>query len=300
MPAFNDEIWKNSIHALFRPMVEFHFPKFSLAVDWNKNYVFLEEELANLFNPERDGKKFVDILAQVTLRDGTDKYVLLHVEVQGYGSGERASREFGERMFEYYYRVRDKWKNKDIVALAILTDENPNFRPDRYETSFFGTTLTYIFNICKIIDYDEKALESSENPFATLMLAAKRALKAERGDDGTKMLFKLGLLRLGLRKGYSPKEIGALFFFLDWVVVFAATDAKREFVKEVRKLADQEDADMRYITSIEEVTREETREETMLEIAQRMLSQKMDIATISTVTELSEEEVRKLAKKLLN
>ena len=181
-----------------------------------------------------------------------------------------------------------------------MTDENPNFRPDRYETSFFGTTLTYVFNICKIIDYDEEELEVSGNPFATLLLAAKRALKANRGDDGTKMLFKLGLLRLCLRKGYSPEEIKALFFFLDWVVSFDKPDSKREFVREVKKLAEKEDADMRYISSIEEVTREETWKEAMIKIAYKMLSQKMDIVTISNITELSEEELRKLAEKQLN
>jgi hypothetical protein len=300
VPAFNDEIWKNSIHALFHPMVKFHFPELYSAVDWSKECVFLEEELANLFSPERDGKRFVDVLAQITMKDGDDKYVLLHVEVQGYGSGEKASLEFGERMFEYYYRVRDKWRNKDIAALAILTDENPNFRPDRYEASFFGTTLTYVFNICKIIDHDEEELEVSGNPFATLMLAAKRALKANRGDDGTKMLFKLGLLRLCLRKGYSPDEIKALFFFLDWVVSFDRPDSKREFVREVKKLAEKEDADMRYVSSIEEVAREEAREKRTLEIARKMLSQKMDITTISNITELPEEELRKLAEKQLN
>ena len=86
---------------------------------------------------------------------------------------------------------------KDIAALAILTDGNEKYRPDRYETSFFGTTLTYVFNVSKVIDYNDEDLANNFNPFATLMLAAKRALKVERSDDETKKLFKIALLRLG-------------------------------------------------------------------------------------------------------
>jgi len=48
------------------------------------------------------------------------------------------------------------------------------------------------------------------------------------------------------------------------------------------------------------VTREETWKEAMIKIAYKMLSQKMDIVTISNITELSEEELRKLAEKQLN
>jgi len=47
VPEFNDEIWKRSIHTLFRPMVGFHFPELHPLIDWNREPAFLEEELAN-------------------------------------------------------------------------------------------------------------------------------------------------------------------------------------------------------------------------------------------------------------
>ena len=60
MPQFNDEIWKRSIHTLFRPMVGFHFPELHPLIDWSREPAFLEEELANLFDPKKEGKRFVD------------------------------------------------------------------------------------------------------------------------------------------------------------------------------------------------------------------------------------------------
>jgi len=298
VPEFNDEIWKRSIHTLFRPMVDFHFPELHPLIDWSREPAFLEEELANLFDPKKEGKRFVDILAQVFLLDGTEKYILLHVEVQGYGSGEEETREFEERMFEYYYRVRDKWKVKDIAALAILTDGNEKYRPDRYKTSFFGTTLTYVFNVSKIIDYNDDDLANNFNPFATLMLAAKRALKVERSDDETKKLFKIALLRLGIAKGYTAKELEALFYFVDWVVAFSGAKARNEFVGEVRAMAKKEEITMPYVTSIEEVTREETRIETMRAIAFKMLKAGESDDKILMYAEISPEELGKLKKNL--
>ena len=43
MPEFNDEIWKRSIHTLFRPMVDFHFPQLHPLIDWSREPAFLEK-----------------------------------------------------------------------------------------------------------------------------------------------------------------------------------------------------------------------------------------------------------------
>ena len=104
------------------------------------------------------------------------------------------------------------------------------------------------------------------------------------------------------------KKIIALVLALTYTLVLVSctsidntqTDHQTLTIEKVKKLAEKEDADMRYISSIEEVTREETWKEAMIKIAYKMLSQKMDIVTISNITELSEEELRKLAEKQLN
>jgi len=134
------------------------------------------------------------------------------------------------------------------------------------------------------------------------MLAAKRALKVERSDDETKKLFKIALLRLGITKGYTAKELEALFYFVDWVVAFSGVKARNEFVGEVRAMAKKEEIHMPYVTSIEEVTREETREatriETMRAIAFKMLKAGESDDKILMYAEISPEELAKLKKNL--
>ena len=134
------------------------------------------------------------------------------------------------------------------------------------------------------------------------MLAAKRALKVERSDDETKKLFKIALLRLGIERGYTAKELEALFYFVDWVVAFSGVKARNEFVGEVRAMAKKEEIHMPYVTSIEEVTREETREatriETMRTIAFKMLKAGESDDKILMYAEISPEELGKLKERL--
>ena len=124
--------------------------------------------------------------------------------------------------------------------------------------------------------------------------SAKRALKVERSDDETKKLFKIALLRLGIAKGYTAKELEALFYFVDWVVAFSESKARNNFVGAVRTMAAKEEIHMPYVTSIEEVTREET----MRAIAFKMLKAGESDDKILMYAEISPEELGKLKKSL--
>jgi len=56
----------------------------------------------------------VDKLVKVFLKDGSEKYILVHVEVQSHkGKGDLSA-----RMFTYFYRVKDKY-GVPITAIAI-------------------------------------------------------------------------------------------------------------------------------------------------------------------------------------
>ena len=279
----------------FAPWWPFHLPELYEAVDWSRENLFLEQELANIFNQEQK-KRYVDMLIQVYLLDGTETYILLHVEVQGYGSGPKDIREFEKRMFRYYYRITEKWE-KDVVALAILTDRNKNYRPGRYERSLFGTTLSYAFNTCKTLDYPDKELEANPNPFATLLLAAKKALRAEKRDDQRRKRFKMSLLRLMLKKKHSRKEIEALFFFIDWVVQIESEEVQQEYLQELGELAEEEEEIMQVLGNYGEHCKKEGRKEERAKVTVTMLRKGYNMAAITDLTGFTEEEIRTLAQK---
>ena len=66
------------------------------------------------------------------MKDGNERWVLVHVEIQGY-----RDEDFAERMFIYFYRIYDKFRQK-IVSLAVFSDPEKKFKPDRFFYNFFG------------------------------------------------------------------------------------------------------------------------------------------------------------------
>jgi predicted transposase YdaD len=142
----DDTLWKAILEDVFDDFLTFFYPNDGELFDFSKGFEFLDKELEELF-PNLDSKsiRYVDKLVKVYLRNGAEKWILVHIEVQG-----QKDVNFEERMFTYYYRIRDKY-NREITAWAILTDQNVNYKPTIYQSEFLGTSLSYQFNTYKVL-----------------------------------------------------------------------------------------------------------------------------------------------------
>ena len=71
-------------------------------------------------------------------------------------------------MFVYNYRIFDRYK-RPVASLAILTDDRPSWRPDRYGYAIWGCEMGLRFPVAKLTDYAKRwpELEQSDNPFAS-------------------------------------------------------------------------------------------------------------------------------------
>ena len=83
-------------------------------------------------------------------------------------------------MFTYFYRIKDKFPQRPITAIAILTDSNKYYRPAVYCYDFLGASVNYQFNTYKIMDQDEETLLKDDNPFVIVILAVLLALKRQK------------------------------------------------------------------------------------------------------------------------
>ena len=138
----------------------------------------------------------MDKLVKVYQQDGTEECVLVHIEVQG-----RHDPLFAKRMFKYYCRIFDRF-DRPITAIAIFSGRDGHKLPDRYEYSYQGSALTYQYNTLRILDYDDIDLMASDNPFALVILAAKKALLRGKGLDEELLKQKLSIAKLLYRKGF--------------------------------------------------------------------------------------------------
>ncbi len=174
----DDTLWKGILEDLFDDFLRFIYPNADEIFDMARGFEFLDKELEDLF-PQTDEEniRYVDKLVRVWLKDGTEEWILIHIEVQG-----TPTKTFAERMFIYNYRLRDKY-NRKITAWAILADRNKKFLPRHFKESYLGTTLTYEFNMLKIINQDEEALRKMDNPFAIVILTVLLALKKTKTNE---------------------------------------------------------------------------------------------------------------------
>lgn len=239
-----DSAWKEIIEDLFEDFVLFFFPEIHGDIDWSKGYVFLDKELQKIIKSSETGRRHADKLAKVYLCDGSEKWLLIHVEVQGY---EQA--KFGERMFVYNYRLFDKFK-REVASLALLTDENPNYRASEYQRSRWGCEVIFRYPIVKLIDYRERRheLEASSNPFAIAVMAYLKALEA-RGNDHEKYTWKKHFLLELYRRGLTKEKILALYKFIDWIIT-VPEELENEILEEVKAI---EEATMPHITTAERI-----------------------------------------------
>ena len=121
------------------------------------------------------GKRLLDKLFKVFLKDGSEQWILIHVEVQG-----SKDDDFPKRMFTYGYRIWDKYQ-RPLFSCAILTDDNPDWKPNYFEVQFSGSRLSAEFLTIKLLDYKNQKvnLENSNNPFASVILVQLTALESK-------------------------------------------------------------------------------------------------------------------------
>ena len=225
-----DAYWKEIVTVLFEDCVRFFLPEVGEQIDFDYPPEFLEQELHKLIADEtKRGKIYNDKLAKVWLKDGSERWLLIHIEVQSY-----RETDFAARMFSYFYRIYDKY-GPHLTALAIYTGSERQ-PPDTFHYKLFGTEVTYRFNAFSVWQAVEKDLLASDNPFALVVLAAKYHIKT-RKDAQKRYSFKRKLVTLALERKYERPTIIALLRFVYLIISLPETleiQFEQELVKQLK------------------------------------------------------------------
>lgn len=258
MDTSKDEIWKEILETMFPEFCEFFFPELHKLIDYSKGIDFLEQELNKIFYKSEVKKRRTDKLAKVILKDGTEKIILVHIEVQGYKDNN-----FEERMFTYFYRIYDRYKKniKDIIAIVIFTENNLDYKPSKFELNSYGTKLSYEYNIYKIIEQNEDSLLKNKNIFSYVILSTLYSIKSSN-DEKKKYIFKLKLAQLLISNNYSEDDIEKVLKFIDILIEQKDIDLEKSFLREVKSMATTQKK-KRIISGIEKLLFEEAMEKAM-------------------------------------
>jgi predicted transposase/invertase (TIGR01784 family) len=225
-------------------------------------------------------------LVKVYRKGGESIILLVHLEVQA-----EPEIEFPKRMFVYMIRIFEYF-DQEPISLAILCDSDTTWRPNQYSFVTTGSALQFDFTAVKLLDYRSQwdELEANGNIFATVVMTQLKAQDTKRNEADRKQ-WKLTLIKRLYERGYDRSRILNLFAFVDWIMILSG-DAKLSFWQELRTY--EEERQMPYITSVEQIGYDRGIEEKAIAIALNMLRKNLDVETIAEVTGLSIDQIQSL------
>ncbi len=194
-------------------MMDFLFPQVSEKIDWSRGYRSEDIEFQKITGDAETGRRYADKLMRVYKKaDGEEALIFIHVEVQG-----QKEEGFSERMFLCNYRIYDRFQ-KPVISIAILTDENKDWRPSGFGYGIDGARMHLNFPAVKLVDFAGrwKELQDSENIFSLCVMAQLKAMETKKGYERKR--WKMYLLRLMSQKGHDREDVFHLLRFIDWVL----------------------------------------------------------------------------------
>ena len=262
-----DGRWKDVLDQYFEPFMALLWPDLHALIDWARRPRFLDKELQRLAGSALKGRRHVDKLVELRMRNGGDFLLLVHVEVQG-----SADKDFGLRMFQYHYRLRDRYPGHGIQSLAVLTGRTQGPRLLRYVHESLEGSLSFSFPVVNLGQWRTRWSElealAASNPFSVVVMAQ---LEATVSRDGVRRLqSKTELVRLLYEQRYSRKDVQQLFQFIDGVLALPES-LEPLFGEAVDRIEGEHD--VAYVTSIERMAvkrgRQESAEATLRGLLQR-------------------------------
>ena len=252
-----DSPWKDALDWFFPAFLELCYPVAHAGIDWKRGFDSLDKELQQIVREAELGRRLVDKLFKVWLVDGSEAWVLVHIEVQG-----QPDPDFAERMFVYYYRLYDRY-HVPILSLAVLADENPAWRPRQFQASLWGCTAGIEFPAIKLLDYAATAdeLAGKSNVFGIILATHLRSLET-RKDPAERFRWKIHLVKGLYDRGFSAEQVRELFKIIDWMLELPDGLEQGLWSEVARHEKEQK---MPYITSVERIGIEKGREQGLIE-----------------------------------
>ncbi|CAM2007640.1 Rpn family recombination-promoting nuclease/putative transposase [Acanthopleuribacter pedis] len=225
-----DSPWKHVCDDFFSDLLSLFLPPAFRGVDWTKPVTCADKELPKPDVDNATGLRIADKLYRVYAKEADDALYYLHIEIQS-----QPDPELPDRMAEYNFRIKDKFK-RPVISMAIL--DHPEKEPVDNEYLFEKWTfsLSMRFPAIKLWEYKNQKdrLWDSPNPVAVVVLAHLIAQDTS-GLPRQRFTEKLALVRHLYQKPFSEKQFVQIFRFLDWILTLP-DEPKERFKTECAKL----------------------------------------------------------------
>ena len=212
IPPINfDGPWKDALTQMLEEALNLFAPQMAADINWSRGYKTLDSELQKVAPESLFGTLAADKVFEVTLHDGADILLSLHIEVQS-----QRDPEFAKRMFIYNSLLFIRY-NREVWALAILGDESPSWQPRRFVQGRNGTRSGIVYPVIKLLKYDMAALDANPNPIVAVILA-HRAAQLTRHNMEMRAAVRVDFARRLYRLGYDQATVEELDRLVEWLL----------------------------------------------------------------------------------
>ena len=206
-----DGAWKEAFHAHLQEFIEQVFPKFAELVNWTAQPKLFDKEISQILGQQGQRNRQVDLLFCLRLLDGTDQWILCHLEIQSHFQADFAFRlDLYNGGLKWHFR-------QDVVTLVVLADLNPRWKPDEHRFQLGGFESYRRFPICKVLDRLETEWVDDESLVVQVARAQISALQTAN-DAKARYNAKTLLVRNLYKAGYTAEELRELFRLIDWMM----------------------------------------------------------------------------------
>jgi hypothetical protein len=246
-----DGAWKEALRRFLRAILECYFPAMAAVIAWEHPPEWFDKELSQILGQTGRRNRSVDLLVKMRLRDGSEQWILLHIEIQThYEAG------FAERLALYNSGLFWIFKQR-VVSLAVLADMREGWLPDedRFQLADFESRTR--FPVCKLIDRLRTDWQD-DHSLPVLLARAQIAALRTAGDPEGRYRAKWQLVRSLYEIGYNAEQVRELFGLIDWMM-HLRVDLEKRFKQELDDL--EESLQMPFVTSVERIAKAEGRTE---------------------------------------
>ena len=152
-----DKAYKWLITYFLKDAIEFLHPNLYVLIDWNKEFTFQEQELANLSNNNKLYIK-VDKLIEFTLLDNKRVFILLHIEIQ-----QSNPTEIAKRMFNYYTHLILKYPDKEVHSLLVYIGKEQHNNMHIFSVQNESISVEFKFTYFNLAEQSKEFLLSKNN-----------------------------------------------------------------------------------------------------------------------------------------
>jgi hypothetical protein len=259
-----DSEWKEMLEENLGEAIAFFFREIHAEIDWSQNYEILRQELSPI--APAGEKRIADLVVKVIATGGEDRY--LHGEVQG-----EKEADFEHRIQVYNRRAADKVL-LPVGSFVLLTDDDPDWRPEKYEAILYGKRQTLEFHMAKVIDWigREDELKAHPNPVGLFVLAHLASMRTKK-DDEARTEAKVEMILLFHERFDNETERRQWTRYLDWLLALPEEYDLRVW----DRVQERKGAGMPYVTFLERHAKEKAQELGRIEGIQVAIESVLDV-----------------------